>query len=91
MLIFMADFLLCGVNAISSFYFTSIGKAKESAVISSSRGLVVLLICIFVLPVFFGMNGIWMASPVTEAVTLVITALYLRKDGAPMHKTQMIP
>jgi len=91
MLIFMTNFLLCGVNAISSFYFTSIGKAKESAVISSSRGLVVLLICIFVLPVFFGMNGIWMASPVTEAVTLVITALYLRKDGAPMHKTQMIP
>jgi putative MATE family efflux protein len=80
-LIFMTNFLLCGVNAISSFYFTSIGHAKESAVISSSRGLVVLLIAIFVLPVFFGMNGVWMTSPVTEAVTLCLTARYLAKDS----------
>lgn len=92
MFIFMTDFLLCGVNAISSFYFTSIGKAKESAVISASRGLVVLLVCIFVLPVFFGMNGIWMASPVTEAVTLIITAAYLKKDRVQIsvqHHAQM--
>jgi putative MATE family efflux protein len=79
--IFMIDFLLCGVNAISSFYFTSIGHAKESAVISASRGLVVLLASIFVLPLVFGLNGIWMTSPVTEAVTLFITLYYLKKDG----------
>jgi Na+-driven multidrug efflux pump len=81
MLIFMINFLICGANAISSFYFTSIGHAKESAVISASRGLVVLLASIFVLPLVFGLNGIWMTSPVTEAVTLFITLYYLKKDG----------
>ena len=39
----MWSYILCGLNAIASFYFTSIGKAKESAVISSARGLVILL------------------------------------------------
>ncbi len=80
MLIFMSDFLLCGANAISSFYFTSIGRAKESAVISSARGLVILLASIFLLPALFGMNGVWLTSPVTEMLTLIITACYLKQD-----------
>ena len=45
----------------------------ESAVISMARGLVVLLVCIFVLPACFGMTGTWLAAPVTEAVTLCIS------------------
>lgn len=79
-LIFMWDFVLCGLNAIASFYFTSIGKAKESAVISTARGLVILLASIFVLPAIFGMNGIWLTSPATEILTLAITLFYLKKD-----------
>lgn len=79
-LIFMWSYILCGLNAIASFYFTSIGKAKESAVISSARGLVILLAAIFVLPAILDMNGVWLASPATEILTLVITLFYLKKD-----------
>ncbi|NLG03234.1 MAG: MATE family efflux transporter, partial [Clostridia bacterium] len=52
----------------------------ESAVISSMRGLVVLLICIIVLPILFGMTGIWLAAPVTELLTLFITVTFISKD-----------
>ena len=79
-LIFMWSYILCGLNAIASFYFTSIGKAKESAVISSARGLVILLAAIFVLPAILGMNGVWLASSATEILTLAITLFYLKKD-----------
>lgn len=79
-LIFMWSYILCGLNAIASFYFTSIGKAKESAVISSARGLVILLAAIFVLSAILGMNGVWLASPATEILTLAITLFYLKKD-----------
>ena len=79
-LIFMWSYILCGLNAIASFYFTSIGKAKESAVISIARGLVILLAAIFVLPTILGMNGVWLASPATEILTLAITLFYLKKD-----------
>lgn len=58
MMIFIISFFFSGINTISSMYFTSIGKAKESALISSSRGLVILLICIFVLPSIFGITGV---------------------------------
>lgn len=78
--IFVLSFLFSGVNTITSFYFTAIGKAKESALISSSRGLVVLLICILVLPALFGMTGVWLVAPVTEGVTAVLTAYCINTE-----------
>lgn len=81
MLIFMVSFFFAGINAISSFYFTSIGKAFESAVISFSRGLVVLLICIFALPALFGMTGVWLAAPVTETVTMALVIFFLHRES----------
>ncbi|MDD2971970.1 MAG: MATE family efflux transporter [Lachnospiraceae bacterium] len=75
--IFIFSFLFSGINTITSFYFTSIGKAKESAIISSARGFVVLLLCIFTLPVLWGMTGVWLASPVTEVITILISIYFI--------------
>lgn len=82
MLIFMISFFFSGINAITSFYFTAIGRAFESAVISCSRGLVIILVCIFVLPALFGMTGVWMAAPVTEGATLLLTGFFLCRENA---------
>ncbi len=78
--IFMVSFFFSGINTITSFYFTATGRAFESAVISFSRGLVILLICIFLLPMLFGMTGVWMAAPMTEVVTLGITGAFLHRE-----------
>jgi len=50
----------------------------ESALISASRGLVVLLICIFTFPPLFGMTGVWLVAPVTEGVTIVLSLSLIR-------------
>lgn len=76
----MSSFVFAGVNTIASFFFTSIGKAKESAVISASRGLVVLMIAILVLPKLFGINGVWIVSLTTETITLLFSLFYMRKN-----------
>lgn len=79
-LINMTSFPFAGLNCIASMYFTSIGDAKESAIISSARGLVILLVMIFALPAVFGITGLWLVSLTTELLTLLITAYYLRAD-----------
>ena len=83
--IFAVSFPFSGFNAITSFYFTSTGRAVESAVISMSRGLVVLLACIFLLPRLWGMTGVWLAAPVTEAVTLAVSLGCIRRDQAAVE------
>lgn len=79
--IYGISFLFSGINTISSFYFTSIGKAKESAIISCARGLVILLICIFTLPALFGMTGVWLVAPITEILTLFLTLFFIGKES----------
>lgn len=77
----MSSFAFAGINTIASFYFTAIGRAKESAVISASRGLVVLLAAIMILPVLFGINGVWCVSLTTEAATLVLSIVYMKRES----------
>lgn len=77
---FAVSFLFSGINTISSFYFTSIGKAMESAIISCARGLVLLLICIFTLPPLLGMTGVWLVAPITEILTLILSFVFIVKD-----------
>lgn len=90
--IFAVSFLFTGVNTITSFYFTSIGRAKESALISASRGLVVLLICIGVLPAVLGMTGVWLVAPITEGLTLIlsIALIQLSHHGILQYDSDLI-
>lgn len=79
-IIFVFSFLFSGINTITSFYFTSIGKALESAIISSARGLVILLICILLFPMLWGMTGVWLVGVVTEVITVLISYLFIYKN-----------
>lgn len=90
MIIFITSFFFSGINSITSFYFTATGRAFASAVISFSRGFIVLLLCIFTLPFLFGMTGVWMAAPVTEAVTLGITGVFLYQETRGIEKRRGI-
>ncbi|MBO5144224.1 MAG: polysaccharide biosynthesis C-terminal domain-containing protein [Lachnospiraceae bacterium] len=80
MILFMTSFFFSGINAITSFYFTSIGNAFASAAISFSRGLVILLFCIFTLPALWGMTGVWLVAPVTEGITILLSIFFLHQD-----------
>lgn len=81
LLIYSSSFLFAGINTINSFYFTSIGKAKESAIISGARRLVILIISILILPKLFGMGGVWLTSPMTELMTFVISYNLIKKES----------
>lgn len=80
-IIYAVSFLFSGINTISSFYFTSIGKAVGSAIISSARGLVILLARIFILPPLFGMTGVWLVAPITEVLPLALSFIFITKDN----------
>ncbi|MDY4832872.1 MAG: hypothetical protein SO161_10185 [Treponema sp.] len=74
------------VNVAGSMYFTSISCPKQSAVIAFLRGIFILLITIFVFPTIWGMDGIWLTSPVTEILTLTVTVIFCIKSDKLMKK-----
>lgn len=73
------SFIIMGYDVISSMYFTSCGDAKSSAIISSLRGIVLLLIFTFTFPIFWGLKGILAVTPVTEVLTAIVTTTLLIK------------
>ena len=72
-------FLLNGLNITLSGYFTGMHCAKESAMIATSRSLVLPLGLMLVLWQIFGVNGAFGALPVAEILTGVLSLfLYYR-------------
>ena len=78
--IYAITFLAMGYDVTGSMYFTSCGDAKSSAIISSLRGIVLLLAFILIFPAIFGMNGVWMASPCAETLTAIVTFVLIRRQ-----------
>ena len=67
----MIAFPLIGSQAVITNFFQSIGKAKASIFLSLSRQMIYLLPLLVVLPPVFGVDGVWAALPVSDAVAFV--------------------
>ena len=81
LLYFSPVFLFIGVNVFLSGYFTALGDGVTSAVISSLRSLIFVVIFIFTLPPIIGVNGVWMTMPLAEISTILISLFLYNKKG----------
>lgn len=72
-LIFPFSFLFSGINIFASAAFTALSNGKISAIISFSRTFGFITAALLVLPVFFGMTGVWLAIPLAEFLTFFLS------------------
>lgn len=77
--LFSLALLLVGFNTFSSMLFTALSNGKISAVIAFSRSFVFLVGTILILPVIFGINGLWLAVPVSELLGLGLSIFFFKK------------
>lgn len=78
--IYAFAFWINGFNILSASYFTALGNAKLSIVISLLRGLIFISIGILILPHVFGISGIWLAMPIAEILTLAVSVYLVRRS-----------
>lgn len=78
-------FLAGGIPLFTSAFFTALSNGAVSASVSFMRTLVFQMICITVLPMILGLNGIWISMAVAEflsaMVSLVLLYKYRRRYG----------
>lgn len=79
--LFSPVFLFIGVNVFLSGYFTALGNGLVSAIISSLRSLLLVIVFIIALPPIVGVSGIWLTMPLSEAATIIIAIQLYRKRG----------
>lgn len=66
--IMMMMFPIVGFQIVVTNFFQSIGKAKISMFLSLSRQLIFLVPSIAILAPLFGLNGVWAAMPLSDAI-----------------------
>ncbi len=78
-LFYVYAYLLMGFNLFSSAHFTALGNGPVSGIIAFVRTFVFLAGCIILLPKLMGANGIWLAAPVAELLSLAVSYYFLRR------------
>jgi len=72
----IAAFPLVGIQIVASSFFQSLGYAAKSIIQSLSRQLIFLVPFIIVFPRLWGLDGIWIAMPVADTLSAILS-IYL--------------
>lgn len=78
-------FLVGGFNSFSSSFFTALGDGGVSAAISFLRTLVFQVSVILILPVFLGLDGIWLAIGAADLLALGVTVTFFLVKRKKYH------
>ncbi len=77
------SFMLFGYNVGARMTFASLGNHRTSAVLTFLQELVFNNLTVIVLPLIFGIKGVWFSFLLTNVLTLFfsIAAVYLNRDN----------
>lgn len=76
-LLFSFSFVFAGFNIFASSFFTALNNGAISAAISFLRTLVFQILCVLVLPLLFGLDGIWWSIAVADVFAFGISLIFL--------------
>lgn len=73
----VAVFPIVGFQMVVSNFFQSIGMANKAIFLSLSRQVVFLIPCLVVVPLFFDIQGVWMALPISDGISTVVSVVMM--------------
>ena len=74
---FFLLFLFLGITVLTTYHLQSIMHGRMSMMIAILRSVVISGLLIYVLPLFVGILGVWVAMPISELIVAVIAMLYV--------------
>ena len=81
--IYSLCFLVLGFNIFGSSFFTALNNGLISAAISFLRTLLFQIAAVLLLPLVFGLDGVWLAIVAAELLALLVTVYFfirMRRD-----------
>ncbi|MBT8258536.1 MAG: MATE family efflux transporter [Bacteroidia bacterium] len=71
---------IIAVQLIGAAYFQAVGKAIPALLLTLSRQGFFFIPLLFILPRFYGELGVWLAFPVSDVLSTVVTAYFLDRE-----------
>ena len=80
--------IFLGFNTFASAHFSSLNKGGLAGLLSAVRLFGINLPMLIILPGMFELTGVWMAWPVAEGLSILITMIVLLKNGKKYNYLQ---
>jgi putative efflux protein, MATE family len=80
---------LMGLQVLGSGYFQAVGKPTKSLILGLSRQFIFLIPMILILPHFWGLDGLWNAQPVADALAFSLTAILLWREMSGLRRQEL--
>ncbi|EGO86400.1 multidrug transporter MatE, partial [Clostridium botulinum C str. Stockholm] len=79
---------IIGFQIVGSNYFQAVGKAKVAIILSLLRQVIVLIPLLIILPKIFNLNinGVWLACPISDIMSFIITTICVIKGMRDLDK-----
>jgi putative MATE family efflux protein len=71
---------IIAIQLIGAAYFQAAGKAKKALFLTLTKQGFFLIPLVLILPHFLGIFGVWIAFPIADVLSTIITAYFLRKE-----------
>lgn len=84
-MIYSLSFLFSGIAIYGSSFFTALNDGATSALISFLRSLLFQVAAVMLLPLMFGIDGIWFSVVAAELVAAVMTVLFIAAKRGKYH------
>lgn len=84
-MIYSLSFLMCGLNIFGSSMFTALNNGLISAVISFMRTLIIQVAAVLLLPLIWGVDGIWSAIVFAELTALILVIVFWITNRKKYH------
>lgn len=88
----MRIYLLClpldGFQIIASNYFRSIGHVKVATFLGQLRKGLLFIPLVFILPIFWGITGVWLSGCIGDFLSFLITAIIFFREIHKLKKSK---
>jgi putative MATE family efflux protein len=71
---------IIALQLIGAAYFQAAGKAIPALLLTLSRQALLFIPLVFLLPMWFGTIGVWLAFPISDLLATLITGYFLRRE-----------
>ena len=70
-------FPIVGFQMVATNFFQCLGMVNKSIILSLSRQLLFLLPLLYMLPTYFGSDGVWYSFPIADTISSILTLILI--------------
>jgi len=71
-------------------YFQAVGKGKKTTQLLTIRLVVLTIPLLYILPIFWGLNGVWLAFPISDTIAAVVAMYFMKSEFQEMKSNPTV-